>query len=99
MAQTKTCWQIFAIVMHIVAVIFLLTTAGLFYHAYILYNNELNGLGHRNSKICILDLNEDFTYARNSTCNFSFVSEVLTALLLVILAILTCVKIKCACVG
>ena len=88
--------SIVAVLMNIVAVISLVTAAGLFIRAYYLYNKELNELGHENTKICILKLKEDFTYARNSTCNFSFVSELLVALVLGILAISTCVKIKWA---
>ena len=95
MAQTIICFQGFAIVMHIVASVSLVFAGGLFCAAYILYNNELNALGQGNNKICILDLKEDFTYAGNTTCTFSFAGEFVAVVFLLLLAILGSFKIAC----
>ena len=94
MAQCIIWLQIAATVIQFIAFVFLAFAGGLFCGAYIRYNNELNALGHRNSKICILDLKEDFTYASNFTCIFAIAVEFVVALFLLFLVILSIVKIR-----
>ena len=97
--MAQTILQIFAIVTHFLAIIFLLTAAGLFTDAYFRYNNELNALGHGNSKICILYLNENFTHPNNSICIFSPIGDVLATISMVVVIILSFVKLFCGQVG
>ena len=88
MAQTKLILQIIAIAIHILAIIFLVIAAGLFGNVY-----------KRNNDICFLYIKNDFTRASNSVCVFSIVGEVLAALGLVVLVILSIVKLVVGLMG
>ena len=91
MAQTNLLLQIIAIAIHILAIIFLVIAGGLFGNVYRRSNDELNAVGI--ADICFLYFKKDLTYASNSVCVFSIVGEVLAALGLVVLILLSIVKI------
>ena len=91
MAQIKLLLQIIAIAIYILTIIFLVIAAGLFGNAYRHGNDELNAAGI--GDICFLYIKKDSTYASNSVCIFSIVGEVLAALGLVVLVILSIVKL------
>ena len=91
MAQTNLLLQIFAIAINILAIIFLAIAAGLFGNVYRRNNNELNAVGI--DDICFLYFKKDLTHASNSVCVFSIVGEVVAALGLVVLIILSIVKL------
>ena len=99
MAQNKLLLQIIAIAIHILAIIFLVIAAGLFGNAYRRSKDELNAVGI--SDICFLYVKyeEELTYASNSVCIFSIVGEVLAALGLVVLVILSIVKLVVGLMG
>ena len=97
MAQAKLILQILAIVIHILAIIFLVIAAGLFGNVYRRSNNELNAAGI--SDFCFLYFKKDLTYASNSVCVFSIVGEVLAALGLVVLILLSIVKLATGLMG
>ena len=97
MTQTKLILQIIAIVIHILAIIFLVIAAGLFGNVYRRNNNELHAVGF--DDICFLYIKKDLTYASNSVCVFSIVGEVLAALGLVVLILLSIVKLATGLMG
>ena len=91
MPQTNLFLQKIAVAIHILAIIFLVIAAGLFYNVYRLYNDTLNIFA--SDDICFLYIKKDFTNASKSVCTFSIVGEVLAALGLVVLVILSIVKL------
>ena len=93
MAQTKLLLQIIAIAIHILAIIFLVIAAGLFGNAYRRSKDELNAVGINDVCFLYVKYEEELTYASNSVCIFSIVGEVLAALGLVVLVILSIVKL------
>ena len=97
MAQTNLLLQIIAIAIHILAIIFLVIAAGLFGNVYRRSNDELNAFGV--DDICFLYFKKDLTYASNSVCVFSIVGEVLAALGLIVLILLSIVKIAGGLIG
>ena len=97
MPQAKLILQIIAIAIHILAIIFLVIAAGLFGNVYRRSNDELNAVGI--SDVCFLYFEKDLTYASNSVCVFSIVGEVLAALGLVVLILLSIVKIAGGLMG
>ena len=97
MAQTKLILQILAIVIHILAIVFLVIAAGLFGNVYRRSNNQLHAAGI--GDICFLYIKKDLTYASNSVCVFSIVGEVLAALGLVVLILLSIVKLATGLMG
>ena len=92
MAQTSLILQIIAIAIYLLAIIFLVIAAGLFGDAFRCYNKENTQL--ETKKICKNNINPN-----NSNCNFAFAGEVLAALGLVILVILSIVKIVRGLIG
>ena len=97
MAQTKLILQIIAIAIHVLTIIFLVIAAGLFGNVYRRNNNELNAAGA--GDICFLYFKKDLTYASNSVCVFSIVGEILAALGLLVLILLSIVKIAGGLMG
>ena len=91
MAQTKLLLQILAVVIHILTIIFLAIAAGLFGNVYRRNNDQLNAAGVGDT--CFLYIKKDLTYTNNSVCVFSIVGEVLAALGLVVLILLSIVKL------
>ena len=97
MAQTKLILQIIAIAIHVLTIIFLVIAAGLFGNVYRRNNNELNAAGA--GDFCFLYFKKDLTYASNSVCVFSIVGEILAALGLLVLILLSIVKIAGGLIG
>ena len=95
MAQTNLLLQAIAIAIHVLAIIFLVIAAGLFANVYRRSNDELHGISDK----CFLYIKKDFTYASNSVCVFSIVGELLAALGLVVLIILSIVKFASGLMG
>ena len=95
MTQPSMILQIIAIAIHVLAIIFLVIAAGLFGDAHRRYNKELE----TNKEMCILYISENNNNPSNSNCNFSIAGEVLAALGLVILVILSIVKIVRGLIG
>ena len=94
MAQPSMILQIIAIAIHVLAIIFLVIAAGLFGDAHRGYNKELP-----TKEVCILYISKNNLNPSNSNCNFSIAGEVLAALGLVILVILSIVKIVRGLIG
>ena len=93
MAQYKILLQRITIAIHILAIIFLVIAAGLFGNAYRRSNDELNAAGVGDICFLYVKYEEELTYASNSVCIFSIVGEILAALGMVVLVILSIVKL------
>ena len=93
MAQTSTILQISSLAIQVLAIIFLVITAGLFGDALRRYNLQID------RQLCFLYITKNNYNPSNSNCNFSIVGEVLAALSLVILVILNIVKIAYGLIG
>ena len=96
MAQTtmNLRMQIIVIAIHVLAIIFLVIVAGLFGDAHRRFNKEV-----QSKEMCILYISENNYNPSNSNCNFSIAGEVLAALGLVILVILSIIKIVNGLIG
>ena len=94
MAQPSMILQIIAIAIHVLAIVFLVIAAGLFGDTHRRYNKELP-----TKEICILYFSKNNYNPSNSSCHFSIAGEVLAALGLVILVILSIVKIVRGLIG
>ena len=96
MAQTSLLLQIIAIAIYALAIIFLVISAGLFGDAHRRFNERTA----TDRDVCILYFKRsDVTFTSNSVCVFSIVGEVLAALGLVLLVILSIVKLVGRLVG
>ena len=96
MTQPSMILQIIAIAIHVLAIIFLVIAAGLFGDAHRRYNK---GLPTSTKEMCMLYVSKNNYNPSNSNCNFSIAGEVLAALGLVILVILSIVKIVRGLIG
>ena len=95
MAQTTMILQIITIAIHVLAIIFLLITIGLFGDAFNRFNRQLE----LKTKVCFLYISKDNYNPSISNCNFSIAGEVLATLGLVILVILSIVKFVYELIG
>ena len=87
MDQTSLILQIIALVINASAIVLLVIAAGLFGNAHISLNENFR------TDVCILYLSAENPTPSNSICVFSIVAEVLAALGLVGLIVLTVVKL------
>ena len=99
MAQTSMILQIITIAIHVLAIIFLVITIGLFGDAHKRYNDDNNRQVEQKTKVCFLYISKNNYNPSISNCNFSIAGEVLAALGLVILVILSVVKIVRGLIG
>ena len=98
MAQINQLLQIIVVVIHVLGIIFLVIATGLLGNSYRRFNNDKID---ENSKCFLYNRLNGFTYksSRNSFCVFPIVAEVLAALGLIFLVILSIVKLLRGLIG